>query len=225
MADSQVKPDFRIGFDTISQFISFAIKSVTAASVLAAVAIPAAYGQLTQPSQDLNIKFGTISQTPTVLGQNKQGQVSLVVTNRGTAAYLGPINLNIYASPDGVLDQNPLETPKTLTDIGGASSLVFTSNDPLQGINELLGTVRLQNVNLTPGQSQTVTVDFTSSDFRNPSVVAPGAYYLIAQVDPKTTAKGATNNTTSNCDRFKPSAKKIPSTSQAQFAIRTGSPC
>ncbi len=168
--------------------ISFFIKSAVAACLLllllAVAVIPPAYAQITQPSPDLNIRFDAISQTPTVLGEtNPQGRVDVLVTNTGTAAYQGPLNLNIYASPDGVLDNSPLDTPKTLTPLGGSSIIGFTSNDPLQGTNELLGTIRLQNVNLTPNQSQTVTVDFTSSGLRHPSVVAPGAYYLIAQVD------------------------------------------
>ncbi len=51
------------------------------------------------------------------------------------------------------------------------------------GTDELLGTQRIPSVNLLPGQSQTVTVNLAGSNFVSPSVVAPGAYHLIAEVD------------------------------------------
>ena len=211
MANFQGKPAINIRF-TISHFI----KSVAAASVLAAAAIPAADAQITpstdaqiapstdaqiapsadaritNPKPDLNISFGSISQTPTVLGeQNKRGNVKVVVTNKGTAAYQGALNLNIYASPDGTLDKNPLDTPKVITTI---ATLGTTSNSPLQGTDELLGTLRLSSVKLTPNQSQTVTVDFTQSNFSSPSVVAPGSYYLFAEIDPSTPSQATNNN-------------------------------
>ncbi len=211
MENFQGKPAINIRF-TISHFI----KSVAAASVLAAAAIPAADAQIapaadaqiapsadaqiapsvdakiTNPKPDLNISFGSISQTPTVLGEpNKRGNVKVVVTNKGTAAYQGALNLNIYASPDGTLDKNPLDTPKVITTI---ATLGTTSNSPLQGTDELLGTLRLSSVKLTPNQSQTVTVDFTQSNFSSPSVVAPGSYYLFAEIDPSTPSQATNNN-------------------------------
>ncbi len=203
MANFQGKPAINIRF-TISHFI----KSVAAASVLAAAAIPAADAQIapaadaqiapsadaqiTSPKPDLNISFGSISQTPTVLGEpNKKGNVKVVVTNKGTAIYQGALNLNIYASPDGTLDKNPLDTPKVITTI---ATLGTTSNSPLQGTDELLGTLRLSSVKLTPNQSQTVTVDFTQSNFSSPSVVAPGSYYLFAEIDPSTPSQATNNN-------------------------------
>jgi hypothetical protein len=139
---------------------------------------------------DLSIKFNGVLQAPTIL-PDKQGKVSLVVTNNGTAAYQGPLDINIYASTDSVLDDHPLDTPAKYTQI---STLGFTSNDPLQGTDELLGTLHIPNLDLKADQSQDVTLDFTSSDLRNPSVVAPGAYYLIAEVDKKTTLPEATEN-------------------------------
>ncbi|MCC5617637.1 vanadium-dependent haloperoxidase [Nostoc sp. CHAB 5836] len=115
--------------------------------------------------------------------------MSLVITNRDTAKYQGSsLSLNIYASPDAILDKSRLNTPKKIIKLSNGS---FTSRDPLEGTDELLGTLRIPNVKLNPGQSQKVTVDFTSSDLQNPSVVAPGAYYLIAEISPSTTSHKA----------------------------------
>jgi hypothetical protein len=63
----------------------------------------------------------------------------------------------------------------------------------LQGKDELLGSLNGQNVNLRPGQSKTFIVDFAGSDFRTASVVSPGLYYLIGQVE-----SGNSNITESN---------------------------
>lgn len=174
MANSQV--------NTIFQLLSFSMKSVVAASVIGTALIPAAHAQITTPRPDVQIRFtNTNFQRPTLLGEAvKQGRFNVVVTNRGTAAFQGALNLNIYASPDSVLDKNPLSTPKVITQVSISGT---TSNSPLVGTDELLGTRRLPSVNLAPGASQTVTVDFTTSAFRSPSVVAPGAYQLIAEVD------------------------------------------
>ncbi len=184
MANSQV--------NTIFQLLSFFMKSVVAASVIGTAVIPAAHAQITTPRPDVQIRFtNTNFQRPTLLGEAvKQGRVNVVVTNRGTAAFRGALNLNIYVSPDSVLDKNPLSTPRVITQV---SVLGTTSNSPLVGTDELLGTKTLPSVNLAPGASQTVTVDFTTSAFRSPSVVAPGAYQLIAEVDttiPQATTTG-----------------------------------
>ncbi|WP_373527866.1 vanadium-dependent haloperoxidase [Nostoc sp.] len=184
MANSQV--------NTIFQLLSFSIKSVVTASVLGTAVIPAAYAQITTSRPDIQIAFSNTNfQRPTLLGEAvKQGRFNLVVTNRGTAIYQGALNLNIYVSPDSILDKNPLSTPRVITQVAISGT---TSNSPLVGTDELLGTRTLPSVNLAPGASQTVTVDFTTSAFRSPSVVAPGAYHLIAEVDttiPQATTTG-----------------------------------
>nr|MDZ8215100.1 hypothetical protein [Nostoc sp. ChiSLP03a] len=166
--------------------------------------IPAAYA-INQPkpgisiprTPDIQIKFSNSKfQRPTLLGEAvKQGRFDLIVTNNGTRVFQGALNLNIYVSPDSILDKNPLNTPRVITSV---AILGTTSNSPLVGTDELLGTQSLPSVSLSPGESQTVTVDFTSfndftrSNFRSPSVVAPGAYQLIAEVD--TTIPQATTN-------------------------------
>ncbi|MBD6616973.1 vanadium-dependent haloperoxidase [Komarekiella sp. 'clone 1'] len=166
------------------------------ASVLGTAVIPAAYAQITQSRPDIQIRFSNNNfQRPTLLGEAvKQGRFNLIVTNRGTAIYQGALNLKIYVSPDSILDKNPLSIPKVITSV---ATLGTTSNSPLVGTDELLGTQSLPSVSLSPGASQTVTVNFTSSDFRSPSVVAPGAYHLIAEIDtaiPQATTNGKVVN-------------------------------
>lgn len=132
-------------------------------------------------SPDLSVNFGNILSTPTIF-PDQQGKLQVIVTNQGNAQTKGPVTLNLYASTDVVLDDAPLNT----------------LNDALEGTDELLGSRTIRNLNLAPGASQTVTVDFASSAFRTPSVVSPGAYYLIAEVDPNNTIaeSSETNNVT-----------------------------
>ncbi|MBN4004515.1 vanadium-dependent haloperoxidase [Nostoc sp. LPT] len=184
--------------NTIFQFFSFFIKRAVTISILGTMVIPAAYainqpkpGIPIPPTPDIQIKFSNSKfQRPTLLGEAvKQGRFDLIVTNNGTGIFQGALNLNIYVSPDSILDKNPLNTPRVITSV---AILGTTSNSPLVGTDELLGTQSLPSVSLSPGASQTVTVDFTSSNFRSPSVVAPGAYQLIAEVD--TTISQATTD-------------------------------
>jgi hypothetical protein len=130
----------------------------------------------------IDIKFDSVSQAPKMLPA-KQGQVGLVFKNGSGAKYQGTLKVNIYASTDAVLDKDPLNIAPKLIQLSNGS---FTAKDPLQGTDELLGSLSFPNVNLDSGQSQHITVDFTSAELRNPSVVAPGAYYLIAEIDPST---------------------------------------
>lgn len=124
-------------------------------------------------NSDLVVNFGDILQQPTIF-PDEQGKVNIVVTNQGNTEFNGPVNLNLYSSTDNELDINNLNT---LGPERGA-------NDPLQGTDELLGILNNQNINLAPGQSQTFTVDFAGSEFRTPSVVSRGLYYLFAEVQP-----------------------------------------
>lgn len=191
MPNAQAKSDINIRSNAMPKFISFFVGSTAVASVLSAAIIPAGHAQTTQPSPDLQITFGNLFQKPTILGAGvQQGRFNVVVTNRGTASYQGSLNLNIYVSPDSILDKNPLSTPKTVTTV---STLGTTINEPLVGTDELLGTQTIPSLNLNPGQSQTVTINLANSNFVSPSVVAPGAYHLIAEVDstiPQSTENG-----------------------------------
>ena len=67
------------------------------------------------------------------------------------------------------------------------------SLDELDGQDEILSdqkgtdsieTLTVDGLNLAPGESETVNLDFASQESRTASVVAPGAYYLLAEADP-----------------------------------------
>jgi hypothetical protein len=127
-------------------------------------------------ASDLTVKFGEVQQKPTIF-PDEQGKLQVVITNQGNTAFIGPVNLNLYASTDNQLDLDDLNTLGSNTGQRGA-------NDLLRGTDELLGTLNNQNINLAPGQSQTITVDFADSQFRTPSVVSPGLYNLFAEIQP-----------------------------------------
>ena len=116
-----------------------------------------------QTNIDPIVKFGNIIQTPTLIPEER-GQLEVSIANKEN---LTNVTFNLYASTDRVLDNEVLNTnePGVL--------------DKLAGTDELLGTV---NINLTAGEN-TFTIDFASDDFRNPSVVSPGGYHLIAELD------------------------------------------
>lgn len=144
-------------------------------------------------ASDLVVQFGNILDVPTIFPEEK-GKVNITVTNQGDTAFNGPVDFKLYASTDNQLDRdNLLNTLGSPTGERGA-------NDPLTGTDELLNT-RQNNIsinNLAPGQSQTITVDFAGSDFRTPSVVSPGAYYLFASVQPGNNIPDNTANNTSS---------------------------
>ncbi|MBW4600742.1 MAG: vanadium-dependent haloperoxidase [Calothrix sp. FI2-JRJ7] len=121
---------------------------------------------------NLAVEFGDVLQTPGIF-PTEQGKVNVSITNKGDAAFNGPVDLKLYASIDNVLDTN------TLNVLGSPRG----ATDRLEGTDELLGTLANQNIQLAPGQSKTITVDFSQSEFRTPSVVSPGLYYLFAEVN------------------------------------------
>jgi hypothetical protein len=136
--------------------------------------VSAFFSQIKKPTNnhnglpDLSITFGTV-QEPTMFPEEK-GKVRVVVTNQGQGNFTGPLTINLYASTDSVLDK-PLNT----------------LNSVLEGTDELLGTLNLPYLRLAPGKSRTFTLNFADAKFRTPSVVSPGAYYLLAEVDPNNT--------------------------------------
>lgn len=143
-------------------------------------------------ASDLVVQFGNILEQPTIFPEEK-GKVNVTITNQGDTAFNGPVDLKLYASTDNQLDLNNLNTLGSPTGERGA-------NDPLTGTDELLNT-KQNNIsinNLAPGQSQTITVDFAGSDFRTPSVVSPGAYYLFASAQPGNNIPDNTANNTSS---------------------------
>lgn len=127
-------------------------------------------------STNLSVDFGEVIQTPTIF-PNEQGKIEVTIRNEGNTDFNGPLNLKLYASTDNVLDLNDLNLIDDFSTDGDQSPL-------LTGTDELLGTLEQNNISLAPGESQTLTIDFADSDFRTASVVAPGLYYLFAEVQP-----------------------------------------
>ena len=115
---------------------------------------------------DLTVKIINV-ETPTIF-PDKAGEIKIIVTNQGNKIFKGPLDINLYASTDSLLNL-PL------------------NQGNLVGKDELLGSLNYAKVNLAPGKSETFTVRFADPEIRTPSVVAPGAYYLIAEVDPNHT--------------------------------------
>lgn len=127
---------------------------------------------------DLLISFGSILQTPAIFPE-RQGKVQVTVTNQGDQAVTQPFNVSLYASTNPTLDSiNQLES---------------TTLQVLKGKDELLGTLKV-TAGVNQGQSRTFTLDLTSAQFRTASVVSPGAYYLIAEVDSGKTIPESNNN-------------------------------
>jgi membrane-associated phospholipid phosphatase len=124
-------------------------------------------------TSDLSVKFGDILAKPSMF-PTETGKLDIELTNKGNTAFNGPLSLRLYASTDNQLD---LKTLNTDTPASG-------SKQRLQGTDELLGTLQRRNFQLAPGQTQTFSIDFAKPEFRTPSVVSPGLYYLFAEVTP-----------------------------------------
>ena len=151
-----------------------------------------------QTTFDPGIEFTDVLQTPTLISENEnQGELEVTITNE---ADLTNTTLKLYASTDRVLDNRIFPTDEAFesADLEAqrnalntlSDTIEGTEIDALQGTDELLGTI---NIDLIAGAKNNFTLDFTSDDFRNPSVVSPGGYYLIAEVD-----FGDGNNNNSN---------------------------
>jgi hypothetical protein len=125
--------------------------------------------------QDLRVQFGEIEQAPSTY-PDEQGRVQVTITNDGNES-LTDGNLNLYASNDGELDLNNLNT--------NDDYIEGTELNALKGTDELLGT--LAGIDLAAGESRTVDIDFAGKEFTNPSVVSPGTYNLAAVIDPNNT--------------------------------------
>lgn len=113
-------------------------------------------------SPDLTVQIENID-SPSLFPA-EEGLVNVIVTNEGEGQYAGPLDINLYASIDPTLD--------------------FPLNEGnLVGTDESLGSLNSLLVNLSPGESQEFAIDFAEPEIRNPSVVAPGSYYLISEVE------------------------------------------
>ncbi|NJL51648.1 MAG: phosphatase PAP2 family protein [Hydrococcus sp. SU_1_0] len=122
--------------------------------------------------QDLTVQISSVEQVPGT-SPDEQGSVQVTVSNNGNESLSGG-SLGLYASTDGRLDLDNLTN--------NDDRIEGRDVNALKGTDELLGS--LEGIELAANESQTFTLDFASEEFRNPSVVAPGAYNLIAVVDP-----------------------------------------
>jgi hypothetical protein len=124
-------------------------------------------------SAELEVKFDRIEETPHIF-PDERGKIQITVTNRGDSSVTGA-SVNLYASTDAELELDNLNTNR--------DRIPRTNINALKGTDELLGT--LDGIDLAANKSRTLTIDFSSEDFHTSSVVAPGAYNLIALVDPQ----------------------------------------
>jgi hypothetical protein len=105
---------------------------------------------------DLVASFGTIN-LPTTVDFGSQGSAQVIVTNQGLSSVT-----NRAGIANGLITVN-----------------LYISTDGQIDSNDALLTSVSTNLNLNAGKS--VTLDLTYQN--NTSVIAPGAYFLIAQVD------------------------------------------
>lgn len=105
---------------------------------------------------DLQGEFRKI-ELPDTVEFGDEGKVTFRIMNRGNALAKGPLTFKLYISTDNNIDRNA------------------------QGdlVNDALLTTIVKDIHLRPGKSTTFTFDYDNIT----SVVAPGAYYLIAEID------------------------------------------
>jgi hypothetical protein len=123
-------------------------------------------------NQDLRVQIDAIEQVPNVL-PDEQGLIQITVTNNGEESLING-SLKLYASVDSELNLDNLNRHNDY--------FRRTEVYALKGTDELLGS--LEGIDLAANESRSYTIDFAGEEFRNPSVVSPGAYNLVAQVDP-----------------------------------------
>jgi hypothetical protein len=109
---------------------------------------------------DLVLTFGQMT-LPTSPDFGAKGQATVRVANQGTADFQGPTQLNLYISTDNNIDR--------------------FADGSLRN-DGLLKTLSLPKFTLKAGASRTVVIDYANLT----SVIAPGAYHLIAEVQPPT---------------------------------------
>ncbi|OKH32940.1 hypothetical protein NIES2119_24700 [[Phormidium ambiguum] IAM M-71] len=118
----------------------------------------------------LQVGFESID-LPDTIDFGDSGIARVTVTNQGMNTVNRPVTVNLVISTDETIDR---ATPTTLVD--GQEDL---KNDGL------LAKVT-QNVNLLPGQSTTFEIPYQNLT----SVVSPGGYHLLAEVDPLSQSSG-----------------------------------
>ena len=109
------------------------------------------------PTQgNLVAKFSKID-LPKTIEMGDRAKVNVKLTNQGSTPIVGPVTVKLYTSTDEIIDRAP------------DGKLV----------NDALLTSTVQQVNLLPGQSTKVKLNYGN----NTSVGAPGACNLIAEID------------------------------------------
>lgn len=146
---------------------------------------------------DLKTSFGEIPETPSIFPQEK-GEIELIVTNQGDRTFTGSADLALYASTNSRLEKSDLNINEagSLDTLNGQDEILTG-----QSSNDTIGTITIDDLNLAPGESKTVKLDFSSPDLRTPSVVAPGAYYLISEIDPNNTI-GESDDSNNQASQF-----------------------
>jgi hypothetical protein len=115
------------------------------------------------PSQgDLVAKFSKID-LPKTIEMGDRAKVNIKLTNQGSTPIAGPVTVKLYTSTDETIDRAP------------DGKLV----------NDCLLTSTIQQVNLLPGQSTTVRLNYGNMT----SVGAPGACNLIAEISQNNNTK------------------------------------
>ena len=131
-------------------------------------------------AEDLKVSFGEVIETPTIF-PTEEGEVEATITNEGDTTFSDSVDLAIYGSTNSKLEKEDLNINEegSLDELDGQDEVLSgeTSNDNI-------GTITVDGLNLAPGESETVNLDFASQELRTASVVAPGAYYLLAEADP-----------------------------------------
>ena len=107
-------------------------------------------------------QFSTID-LPQTIEMGDRGKVNVQLTNQSPAPVTGPVTVKLYISTDEIIDR--------------------ASDGKLVNDGLLISTVA--EVNLRPGQSTTVSLDYANMT----SVAAPGAYNLIAEINHNNTSK------------------------------------
>ena len=139
---------------------------------------------------DLTTSFGEILDTPSIF-PTQEGEIEVIISNDGDSTFTGSTDLALYASTDSDLEKSDLNINEgsSIDVLDGQDEVLTVQND-----DGTIGTIPVNDLNLAPGESTTINLDFSSSDLRTPSVIAPGAYYLIAEVDPNSTISEDSDN-------------------------------
>jgi|GEM_PF-1492796 len=122
--------------------------------------LQAGFGNITLPTTTTTPSGTTVYSTD----YGAPGTAVITVTNLGTSAVTGPLTVNLLIGANATL-----------------GTVVPNGYNPgtTGALNSLLGT-QTQNINLAPGASESFTFNYQN----NTSLITPGAYHLIAQVDP-----------------------------------------